>query len=339
MPFSDIPHQKVVTGQLAATIRLNRLAHAYLFKGDRCSGKLPTALALAQAVNCQKFEELGDACGQCDSCHRFASMSHPDLFLVKPESKSRRIVIDQILNLNKSVFQKPMMARYKVGIIEDADCMGPEAYNAFLKTLEEPPLNCLLLLLTTRPESLPDTIIARCQKLSFATVISKHLTPLESKSLDFVSTLSADGNLFDLYSGLCNLIGELDEMVKNHKNQLEESLDADKWKDIADKSYFDKVEDETLARLSAFRRLERQSILKIFYLWQRDLLVLKSNPDSRDIHFTQKRGILQSVSASCDEGKLLQATALIEKLMDDLDKTNLPEMLALETACLKLQGK
>ncbi len=339
MPFAQIPHQSIVADQLIKTIRLQRLAHAYLLKGDRGVGKLQTAIALAQAVNCAKFSELHDACGQCDSCHRFESMNHPDLFHLKAESKSRQITIDQIQTLNKALFQKPMMAKYKVAVIEDADCMNAAAYNAFLKTLEEPPLNCLLLLLTSRPETLPDTIIARCQKLQFSFVSAKELSPLENETLDFLRGLSSEGNIFTLYQGLTGLIAELDTAVKDYKSRLNDSQDTDKWKDIAEKSYFQKVEQETEAQVSAFRRLERQAILKIFYLWHRDILMMKMEVDSAHLHFPGDKEILRSQAGKYPENKWIRAISLIEKLIDDLDRTNIPEMLAFETVCLKLQAK
>ncbi|MDL5053604.1 DNA polymerase III subunit delta' [Oscillatoria laete-virens NRMC-F 0139] len=339
MPFSSLHHQPLVTEQLIRTLQLGRLAHAYLFAGERGAGKFDTAIALAQAVNCPEFSTLGDACGQCESCRKFAALNHPDLFAVRPESKSRQIKIEQIQALNKAVFQKPMMARVKVVIIEDADCMNPPAYNAFLKTLEEPPLNCLMMLLTTLPEAIPDTIVARCQKIRFADSGRQPLTPLEEKTLDFLATRSAEQNLFDLYTGLTALLAELDTDVKTEKKRLEDSLGHDKWKDIADKSYFERVEEETEAKLSAFRRRERQGILRVLYLWHRDLLALSATGGAIPLNFPARQEALMTQAAASGAGKLLQSLAIIENLIDELDKTNLPEMLAFENVFLKLQAK
>ncbi|MDL5046617.1 hypothetical protein QQ054_11300 [Oscillatoria amoena NRMC-F 0135] len=215
----------------------------------------------------------------------------------------------------------------------------PPAYNAFLKTLEEPPLNCLMMLLTTLPEAIPDTIVARCQKIRFADSGRQPLTPLEEKTLDFLATRSAEQNLFDLYTGLTALLAELDTDVKTEKKRLEDSLGHDKWKDIADKSYFERVEEETEAKLSAFRRRERQGILRVLYLWHRDLLALSATGGAIPLNFPARQEALMTQAAASGAGKLLQSLAIIENLIDELDKTNLPEMLAFENVFLKLQAK
>lgn len=337
MPFSDIPHQKVVTGQLAGTIRLNRLAHAYLFKGDRSSGKLLTAIALAQAVNCEKFHELGDACGQCDSCRRFESMSHPDLHHIKPESRSRKITIEQMRELNRVMNQKPVIAVKKIGIIEDADCLGSEASNAFLKTLEEPPLNCLLLLLTAHPEKLLDTIIARCQRLQFSSVTRGESSVMETMTLDFLAGHSKEkANVFELYQGLTLIFKELDTRLQEYKNKISQETGQEKWVDIAEKSYFKRVDEEIEAQVQAQRRLEREVIVKTFYQWYRDLLMIQSGADECGLNYPDYQKCLLEKSERLSGSRLLRDLQVIEKLIDDLENTNVPEALAFEVAILKL---
>ncbi|PYI74424.1 MAG: hypothetical protein DMF04_13040 [Verrucomicrobia bacterium] len=130
----------------------NRLAHAYLISGPVGSGKSHVAAGLAAALNKTTPEKVLQA-------------QAPDVFITEPASRSRRIVVDQIRALERALQLCTASHRRKIGIIRDADRMQTQAANAFLKTLEEPPQNSLLLLLTALPEALPETIVSRCLSL------------------------------------------------------------------------------------------------------------------------------------------------------------------------------
>src|SRR6266436_1942148 len=133
----------------------NRLAHAYLISGPPGSGKQQLAADLASLVN---GTPVGDV---------FSAKAR-EIFVARPESKSRRIVIEQIRGLEHALQMRASNARRKVAIISDADRLQPQAANAFLKTLEEPPKDSLLLLLSALPEALPETILSRCIALPLA---------------------------------------------------------------------------------------------------------------------------------------------------------------------------
>src|SRR4029453_17600349 len=133
----------------------NRLAHAYLISGPLGSGKQELAADLASLVN---STPVGDV---------FSAKAR-EIFVARPESKSRRIVIEQIRDLEHALQMRVTNARRKVAIISDADRLQPQAANAFLKTLEEPPKDSLLLLLSALPEALPDTILSRCIAIPLA---------------------------------------------------------------------------------------------------------------------------------------------------------------------------
>lgn len=128
-----------------------RLAHAYLITGPAGSGKRELATALSGLI-------LG--------CRADEVEHHPDAHFVQPESKSRRIVIDQIRELEQAIQRKPLLANGKAVIISDAERMQPQAANAFLKTLEEPPSGCLILLLSSLPEAILETVLSRCVETS-----------------------------------------------------------------------------------------------------------------------------------------------------------------------------
>jgi DNA polymerase-3 subunit delta' len=136
---------------LLAANRHGRLAHAHLFTGSTGSGKTWLAHALAGAVL---------------DCEPRGVLAHPDAHFVQPESKSRRIVIDQIRDLEQVIHRKPLLSRNKVAMIFDADRLQPQAANAFLKTLEEPPSGCILILTSSLPEAILETVISRCVETS-----------------------------------------------------------------------------------------------------------------------------------------------------------------------------
>src|SRR6266478_7601680 len=142
-------------GYLRRAHKQDRLAHAYLISGPPGSGKQLLAAELASLVNGTKATDV------------FSSKAR-EIFVAQPESKSRRIVIEQIRNIEHALQMRASRGRHKVAIISDADRLQPQAANAFLKTLEEPPKDSLLLLLSALPEALPETILSRCIAIPLA---------------------------------------------------------------------------------------------------------------------------------------------------------------------------
>lgn len=203
MSFKDIIDQDIAKKILQGAIKEKRLAHAYLFTGPAGVGKWFTAIELAKAVNCLK--EGDDYCGDCHSCKKINHLTHPDLTLIFPlppvssskkgrkekeeeEQKNRnkfiqeklanpyRIVryekpgsisIEEVRNAQRSLIYTPVEGKVKVLIVQDPEKMSIEAENCFLKTLEEPPKNSLLIFLSSEPEKLLPTIVSRCQRVRF----------------------------------------------------------------------------------------------------------------------------------------------------------------------------
>ncbi|MCD6320609.1 MAG: DNA polymerase III subunit delta' [Candidatus Desulfofervidaceae bacterium] len=164
MAFKDILGQTQVVGWLKNAIRQERLATAYLFTGIDGIGKSTVALNFAKVLNCLSLRE-GDACEKCLNCKKINAGTHPDVLFIQPEGQS--IKIEQIRKVQHSLSFKPASARKRVVIINDADLMTAEAANAFLKTLEEPPLNTILILIAQHKSQLLPTIISRCQVVIF----------------------------------------------------------------------------------------------------------------------------------------------------------------------------
>jgi DNA polymerase-3 subunit gamma/tau len=161
--FEDVVGQRLITDTLKNAIRAERVAHGYIFSGARGVGKTTTARILAKALNCALGPTV-TPCGECASCQEIAAGNSIDVLEIDAASNRG---IDEIRELRENVRYLPARDRYKIFIIDEAHMLTTEAFNALLKTLEEPPPRSLFILATTEPHKLPSTIQSRCQHFSF----------------------------------------------------------------------------------------------------------------------------------------------------------------------------
>lgn len=160
--FSEVIGQDHITTILKNQVQAGQTAHAYLFAGTRGTGKTSTAKILARAVNCQQ-PQGGEPCGQCSACQRTQG---DNVDIVELDAASNNGVED-IRSILDKVRYTPLELRTKVYIIDEAHALSPNAFNALLKTLEEPPGHVMFILATTEPQRIPATIISRCQRFDF----------------------------------------------------------------------------------------------------------------------------------------------------------------------------
>ncbi len=161
--FDEVVGQRLITDTLKNAILTNRVAHGYIFSGARGVGKTTSARILAKALNCAKGPTV-TPCGECPSCLEIAAGNSVDVLEIDAASNRG---IDEIRELREAVRYLPARDRYKIFIIDEAHMLTTEAFNALLKTLEEPPPRSLFMLATTEPHKLPPTIQSRCQHFSF----------------------------------------------------------------------------------------------------------------------------------------------------------------------------
>ncbi len=164
--FADVVGQENVAQALKNAINTGRVAHAYLFTGARGVGKTSMARILAKSLNCPNAVD-GDPCNQCDVCESIARGSDVDVQEIDGASNRG---IDDIRQLRANVNVRSMRSRYKVYIVDEVHMLTKEAFNALLKTLEEPPPSVKFVFCTTEPNKLPDTILSRCQRFDFGTI-------------------------------------------------------------------------------------------------------------------------------------------------------------------------
>jgi len=170
VPFREcFGHRRLIT-VLAGAVRRDSLPPALLFSGPEGVGKRRVAVALAQALNCPDAGGQGsfeiDACGVCPTCQRIARGVHPDVHIVEP-GEIGNIKVDQVREVVERVGYRPFEGRRRVVVIDRADALIPQAQNALLKTLEEPPAGSVFVLVTARPDVLLPTVRSRCQQLRF----------------------------------------------------------------------------------------------------------------------------------------------------------------------------
>lgn len=195
MPFDQIRGQENAIRILRNTLLHGHLAHAYLFAGPEGVGKRLTALTLAKALNCLSPPRPGDCCEKCPSCLKVNSSNHADVFGVEPEGNG--IKIDQIREMQKRFRYRPLEGGSRACILDPADQMNEAAANALLKTLEEPPAETHLFLISSRPFRLLPTILSRCQWVKFRPLsgdviiqILKQVHSLEEEKALFCASLA-----------------------------------------------------------------------------------------------------------------------------------------------------
>jgi DNA polymerase-3 subunit gamma/tau len=169
--FEDVIGQRPITQTLQNAISQKRVAHAFLFTGARGVGKTSTARILAKALNCETGPSI-NPCNQCKTCHEISSGTSMDVIEIDGASNRG---IDEIRELRENVRYTPAKSQYKIFIIDEVHMLTREAFNALLKTLEEPPPHIIFIFATTEPHKIPSTILSRCQRYDFKRIPLKEI--------------------------------------------------------------------------------------------------------------------------------------------------------------------
>ncbi len=204
--FEEVAGQKHIVKTLQNALANNKIAHAYLFCGPRGTGKTSMAKLFAKALNCE--EGIGHQCNVCGNCTSINDGSHPDVIEIDAASNNG---VDEVRSLIEKVKYSPIKGKYKVYIIDEVHMMSSGAFNALLKTLEEPPAHVIFILATTEPHKVLPTILSRCQRYDFSkvddasikerikTILDKEMVDYEERAIDLIISL-ADGGVRDALS-------------------------------------------------------------------------------------------------------------------------------------------
>ncbi|EGS4843797.1 DNA polymerase III subunit gamma/tau, partial [Listeria monocytogenes] len=218
--FQDVVGQEHVTKTLKNAIVQNKTSHAYLFSGPRGTGKTSAAKIFAKAINCEHGHD-GEPCNECEICKGTTDGSIPDVLEIDAASNNG---VEEIRDIREKVKYAPTVAKYKVYIIDEVHMLSTGAFNALLKTLEEPPKHVIFILATTEPHKLPLTIISRVQRFDFKRITTQDIIgrlkfileeekiPYDEKALMIVAR-AAEGGMRDALSLLDQVISYGSEEV------------------------------------------------------------------------------------------------------------------------------
>ena len=302
----------------------NRLAHAYLICGQPGSGKRLLVGEIAQLVNGTRPEDV------------FAGKAR-ETFVAEPESKSRRIVIEQVRALEHALQMCASGGRRKVAILADADRLQPQAANAFLKTLEEPPKDSLLLLLSAMPEVLPETIISRCIAIPLepAAVGKASAEQVELVRLLRESARVPAPSIRDAYAlaqGFQRLLARIrDEIKTKHAEAVKR--EQTRYQNSTDGTWLDEREEYYKALSESLYIQRRAALLETLLQWWSDILRANRGLAVRDLPTAKKE--TAEVAKRLTAAQILRRIRRLEDLRDHLGR-NIQEALAIEVAFLEI---
>ena len=301
--FKDVVGHKDIINYIRNAVREDKVSHAYILNGERGAGKKMLANLFAATLLCEKGGP--DPCNECHSCRQAESGNHPDIIKVTHE-KPNSISVDDIREqVNNTIMIKPYQGPYKVYIIPQADMMTPQAQNALLKTIEEPPEYAVIMLLTENADTLLPTINSRCVMLKLRnikdTLIKKYL--METMQVpDYkadMCTAFAQGNM-----GRAIMLANSEHFneIRDEAVQLLKYINEMELSEIV----------QAVSRITAYK-LEINDYLDIIMIWYRDVLLYKATKDMDKVIFKdQMKYIKERAKRSSYEG--------IELIIESLEK-------------------
>ena len=344
MPNASQPTATHAAELLRRSLANGRLGHAYLFVGGTIESLEAHATDLARTLNCQSPSATGEtgipleACGCCIPCHKVDSGNFPDLDILRPEKKSRIISIEQIRNLSHKVALKPTEGRYKVAIISGADRMPGPTFNAFLKTLEEPPERTVFILLSVHPDQLGETIRSRCMRVNIGGEADVQLEPNDSAWLKSFVGMSAETG--EGLMGRYRLLGNLMEHLAAKHDTIEEIQEGasplNRHNDI-EPALREKLKEELNASIEAEYRRQRGQFLAGLQWWLRDVWLAALQQGRELLHFQDWADTSEAIGQRLSPTQALENLQSIEATQRLLETTNVQEALALEVGLLKLK--
>ncbi len=304
--FADVlGHEQTIT-HLKHAIQFHKVSHAYIINGEKGSGKKLLAGIFAQTLQCKKGGL--EPCMECQSCKQSVSQNQPDIIRITHEKPGTISVEDIRQQLNGDILIKPYSSLYKIYIIDEAEKLTIQAQNALLKTIEEPPIYAVILLLTTNVGMLLPTIQSRC--------VTLHLKPVSSALIE--KYLMEDLEIPDYYANICTAfaqgnVGKAKRLAlsEDFKEMLSHALHLVKY--ISEIEVPELIED--LKRINTYK-MEINDYLDLLIVWYRDVLLFKATRDADSMVFSEELiSIREKARHSSYEG--------LERIIKALEKTKI----------------
>jgi DNA polymerase-3 subunit gamma/tau len=287
--FDDLVGQAHVSRTLKNAVAQNRLAHAYLFVGPRGIGKTSTARILAKSLNCVKGPTV-TPCGECDNCREIAAGNSLDVIEIDGASNNS---VEDVRQLRENVRYAPAKGRYKIYLIDEVHMLSPAAFNALLKTLEEPPAHVKFIFATTEPQKILPTILSRCQRFDLhripANLIAKHLQFIAGKEKISLEPAAAHAIARGAEGGLRDAESMLDQLVAFCGEKISENDVLDVFGFTSEQTVVDLtgriLRGETAGAIDLLHQQsdagkDMMRLMSDLIAYLRDLLVFKAKPDA-----------------------------------------------------------
>ncbi|QZN93456.1 DNA polymerase III subunit gamma/tau [Limosilactobacillus panis] len=343
--FDELVGQQVVTQTLKNAIITHQISHAYLFAGPRGTGKTSAAKIFAKAVNCHHLKD-GEPCNKCDICKAITNGQLNDVIEIDAASNNG---VEEIRDIRDKANYAPTQADYKVYIIDEVHMLSTGAFNALLKTLEEPPANVIFILATTEPHKIPLTIISRVQRFDFRRISAQDAFNrmkyiLDQKQVDYeekalwVIANAAEGGMRDALSILDQVLSFSDNQVK-----LDDALvvTGSVTKQLLEKYFFEVSAHESAAALDTMKDIlgqgkDGQRFIEDLISFIRDILLYQESPKLIMVESTGlKDEDFQKMSAAASATALYQMIDELNGIQEEMRFTTHPDVY-LEVLTVKL---
>ena len=330
MPFRAIIGHRRLLSLLSRAIARETLPPALLLAGPAGVGKRRVAVAIAEALNCLKPQEaadlLRDSCGECPACRRIQRGVHPDVILIEPGDMGS-IKIEQVRDVIDRADYRPFEGRRRVVIVDEADALVPQAQNALLKTLEEPPSASIFVLVSSIPDSLLPTVRSRCSRLRFATLSPAEVTEVLTRDHGYTESnaravaVDAEGSVGRALEAESADLVEARESAQHLLDHTARAADPTRRLDAA--------RDVTAKKsTSAGERDQLAACLRALGSLLRDVGILATGGDRRLIGNTDLESQLVSLARTFDSQRSARAYAAVDEALAALERNASPKIVA-----------